>query len=330
MKTLPFSSDQIRKLAREQGIPFYVYDERGIRAAARKLIDSFSWNTGFKEYFAVKATPNPEILKILGDERCGVDCSSMVELLLAQHVGLHGENIMFSSNMTPREEFVRARALGAIINLDDVAHLKFMERHAGLPDLICVRYNPSALRCGNEILGLPTESKFGMTKAQVFDAYSAAREKGVRRYGLHTMPISNELRADCFVEVARIVFELCVGVRRVLGIELEFINLGGGWGIPYRPCQSGIDAQSVSGKIRDLYRYFVADRGMPAVKLFMECGRYITGPHGYLVSTVRHVKETYKRYVGLDACMANLMRPGMYESAYHHLPFSVRRQHRMK
>lgn len=315
MKTVPFTKEQIQKLAEKHPTPFYIYEEPGMRASARHLIDSFSWNNGFKEFFAVKATPNPAILELLASEGCGTDCSSLPELLLSQRAGVMGEDIMFTSNDTPADEFKKAREIGAIINLDDITHLEYLEKHAGLPELLSFRYNPGPLREGNDIIGDPKEAKYGLTKEQLLRAYNLAREKGVKRFGLHTMVVSNELRTPYFLDTARMLFELASEIQATSGIELEFINLGGGIGIPYKPDQSPADIPAISQGIKDLY---VKSFGATGPKLFMECGRYITGPHGYLVSKVRHLKDTYKKYAGLDACMANLMRPGMY-GAYHHI-----------
>jgi diaminopimelate decarboxylase len=316
-KTLPFSKAQIEEIARTYPTPFYLYDEAGIRAGARALRQAFGW-ADFKEFFAVKATPNPYILKILRSEGLGADCSSLPELLLAERAGIAGEEIMFTSNDTPAEEFRAARRLGAIVNLDDIGHLDYLERHAGMPELICFRYNPGELRTGNAIIGRPAESKFGLTRAQLFDAYRLARERGARRFGLHAMVASNELDPQSFVETAAMLFELVAELSRHVGITFEFVNLGGGIGIPYRPEQRPVDLRAVAAGVEAAYLELLAARGLPQPRLFMECGRAITGPHGFLVASVRHVKRTYKQFVGTDACMANLMRPGMY-GAYHHI-----------
>ena len=314
-KPLPFSLKQIQALiAAGYPTPFYIYDEAGIRRSARELIDAFSWNPGFREFFAAKALPNPHILKILQEEGCGADCSSLPELLLAERAGIVGREIMFTSNDTPDEEFVRAKKLGAIINLDDLSHLPFLERHAGLPPLLSFRYNPGNERTGNAIIGKPEEAKYGLTRPQLTEAYHRAKEKGVTRFGLHTMVASNELNPQYFVETAQMLFDLVIELRCELGISFEFVNLGGGIGIPYHPEQSPVDLRIISSGIRALYdKYRLAP-----LKIYLECGRCITGPHGYLISTVRHLKHTYRNYVGLDACMANLMRPALYD-AYHHI-----------
>jgi diaminopimelate decarboxylase len=316
-KTLPFSKPQIEQIARAYPTPFYLYDEAGIRGSARALRQAFAW-ADFGEFFAVKATPNPFILKILRAEGLGADCSSLPELLLAERAGIAGEAIMFTSNDTPAEEFQAARRLGAIVNLDDIGHLEYLERQAGMPELISFRYNPGALRTGNTIIGQPEQAKFGLTREQLFAAYRRAREMGARRFGLHAMVASNELDARYFVETAAMLFDLAAEIAAREGVRFEFVNLGGGVGIPYRPGQDPVDLRVVSEGIRAVYDEQIAARGLAPLKISMECGRLITGPHGYLVSSVRHLKHTYKHFVGMDASMANLMRPGMY-GAYHHV-----------
>ena len=317
-KTLPFSAEQLEALAERYPTPFYLYDERGIRASARELLEAFDWAPGFKEYFAAKATPNPYILKILHAEGLGADCSSLPELLLAQRVGISGEEIMFSSNDTPPQEFQKARELGAIINLDDITHLDFLEHHAGLPEVLSFRYNPGARRSGNAIIGRPEEAKYGLIYEQLFEAYASARAKGVRRFGLHAMVASNELDPHYFVDTAQMLFDLAVELSRKIDIIMEFVNIGGGIGIPYRPEQAPVDLEVVSKGIRAAYDATIVPNRLHPLHLHMECGRLITGPHGYLVSRVRHLKRTYKTFAGLDACMADLMRPAIY-GAYHHI-----------
>ncbi len=310
-KTLPFTKTQIKKIIKSYPTPFHVYDEKAIRKNARNLLKTFSWNKGFKEFFAVKACPNPYILKILKEEGFGADCSSLPELLLAEKAGILGENIMFSSNETPAREYKKAMELGAIINLDDITHLKYLEKNAGLPKLICFRYNPGPLRKGNAIIGKPEEAKYGLTREQLFKAYKMAKEKGIKRFGIHTMVASNELNPDYFVETAGMLLGLTIEISKLLGINFEFINIGGGIGIPYMPDQTAVNLNKVSNGIKKLFK-------KSKVKLFMENGRMITGPYGYLVTTAIHKKDIYKKYIGVDACMANLMRPGMY-GAYHHI-----------
>lgn len=313
MKRLPFDIGDIESLKEKHPTPFYVYDEAAIRERVRDLVDAFSWNEGFRQHFAVKALPNPAILQIMKEEGCGADCSSMTELKLAQKVGVSGESVMFTSNDTPTEEFVEAMRMGAIINLDDLNHLEVLEETGTLPELISFRYGP--MSGGNEIIGSAKEAKFGVTREQLFVGYAQAKAKGIRRFGLHTMPISNELNVAYFVEAAHVLFSIAREIEEKVGIEFEFINLGGGVGIPYRPDDVEFDIKAYARGVQKEYQETFGDR---KIKIFLELGRYITGPFGYLISTVRHVKEAYKNYVGLDACMANLMRPGMY-GAYHHI-----------
>lgn len=317
-KSIPLTTAQLKELTRTHPTPFYLYDERGIRHTARQLLAAFRWNAGFREFFAVKALPNWWILRSLREVSFGADCSSLPELLLAEKAGITGEQIMFTANDVPAEEFQAARRLGAIINLDDIGHLSFLEKHAGLPPVISFRYNPGALKSGNAIIGMPTESKFGVTHEQLFTGYRSAKAKGIRRFGIHTMVASNELNADYFVETARLLFETVLELSRTLDIRFEFANIGGGIGIPYRPEEKPVDLAAVSAGIRQAYTDIIAANGLHPLKIFMENGRFITGPHGYLVARVRHVKRTHKTFIGLDATMANLMRPALY-GAYHHI-----------
>jgi len=321
-KKLPFSAEQLRNIAREYGTPFHIYDQKAILENVRRLKAAFAWAPEFKEYFAVKATPNPHILKLLHSEGIGADCSSLTELILAERVGIKGEEIVFSSNDTPAEEFRKARELGAIINLDDISHIEFLNREAGMPEMISFRYNPGPLgQGGNAIIGKPEDAKYGVTKNQMFDCYRLAQEFGAKRFGLHTMVISNELDPDYFVETARMMFELAVEIRQKNDIQIEMIDLGGGIGIPYRPEQEAVDLEYLGRRIEEIYNQIIVPGGLHPLKVAMECGRMITGPYGYLVATVLHKKEIYKNYVGLDACMADLMRPGIY-GAYHHITVS--------
>lgn len=316
--SLPFTRTQIEAIAREHPTPFHIYDEAGIRANARRLRAAFAWNPGFKEYYAVKACPNPYLMKILKAEGFGADCSSLPELLLAEKIGVTGEAIMFTSNDTPASEFVKARQLGAIINLDDLTHIPFLEQSAGLPALVCCRYNPGALKGGNAIIGHPEEAKYGFTRDQLVAGYRQLKARGVMRFGLHTMVASNELNPQYFIDTAELLFDLAVEISRSVGITFELINIGGGIGIPYRPDQESVDLERVGEGIRRAYAARLTGKGHPPLRLCMECGRMVTGPFGHLVSRVLHLKHTYKRYAGLDACMANLMRPALY-GAYHHI-----------
>jgi diaminopimelate decarboxylase len=317
-KKIPFTLEQIREITAHYPTPFHIYDEQAILENARLLNKAFSWNKGFKEFFAVKALPNPCILKILQEEGFGCDCSSMAELVLSEKSGITGENIVFTSNDTPAEEYIKAKALGAIINLDDISHIPFLEKNAGLPEMICLRYNPGALKEGNHIIGHPEEAKYGFVREQLFEGYKIAKKKGVKRFGLHTMVASNELDPDYFIETAEILFDLAVEISKQTGISFEFINLGGGIGIPYHPGQQAVDMNIVSNGIKHLYDKIILGNGHPPLKLFLESGRMITGPYGYLVTTAIHVKKTFKNFLGLDASMHNLMRPALY-GAYHHI-----------
>ena len=317
-KQVPFSKEQIEKIVQTYPTPFHIYLESKIRENARNLLDAFSWTKNFKEYFAVKANPNPYVMKILQHEGIGADCSSLPELLLAERCGITGENIMFTSNDTPGEEFKKARELNAIINLDDITHIPCLEQYAGIPELICLRYNPGPLRSGNAIIGNPQEAKYGFTRDQMFEGYRILKEKGVSRFGLHTMVASNELNPQYFIDTAIMLFELAVDIFKTLGIRLEFVNLGGGIGIPYRPGQEPVPIRKVADGVRNAYEHHIVPAGLHPLRIYLECGRMITGPFGYLVSRVIHIKETYKKYAGLDSCMSNLMRPALY-GAYHHI-----------
>jgi diaminopimelate decarboxylase len=317
-KRLPFSKAQIEEIIKKYPTPFHIYDEKAMRENAREFQKAFSWNEGFKEFFAIKATPNPYLLKILHAEGYGADCSSLAELIMAKQTGITGEEIMFSSNDTPAEDFQLAKKLKAIINLDDISHIPYLEQYAGIPQMICFRYNPGKLKKGNFIIGHPEEAKYGFTREQLFKGYKICREKGVKRFGIHTMVASNELDANYFVETAEILFKLIAEISQKLKIRFDFVNIGGGVGIPYRPEQKRIDLQAMSQGIQKKYQEIIVANGLASIKLFTECGRYITGPYGYLVARVLHIKDTYKKFAGLDACMANLMRPALY-GAYHHI-----------
>lgn len=317
-KKLPFTKDHLEKIIARFPTPFHIYDEKALRENARNFQKAFSWNDGFKEFFAVKAAPNPYLMKILHKEGFGADCSSLAELLMAEKVGITGEEIMFTSNDTPAADFIKAKELQAIINLDDISHIKYLEQYAGLPPLICFRYNPGRLKKGNVIIGHPEEAKYGFTHKQLIEGYKICREKGIRRFGIHTMVASNELDAGYFVETAEILFNLIAELSHKLDVRFEFVNIGGGIGIPYRPEQEPIDLQLVSRGIKEKYEKIIVANGLGPLKLYTECGRYITGPYGYLVARVLHIKNTYKQFAGLDACMANLMRPALY-GAYHHI-----------
>ncbi len=317
-KKLPFSKETLEEITKKHPTPFHLYDEKAIIENAQRLNKAFSWHPGFKEFFAVKATPNPYIVKLLKKQGFGTDCSSLPELLLSEKAGVTGENIMFTSNNTPADEFKKALEMGAIINLDDITHIPFLEAHAGLPELICLRYNPGPLKGGNAIIGHPEEAKYGFTREQLFEGYKQLKEKGIKRFGLHTMVASNELDPDYFIETAEILFDLVRELSSELDIPFEFVNLGGGIGIPYMPDQEPVDLEKVGEGIRQKYESIIVKNGLDPINIYLESGRMITGPYGYLVSRVRHVKNIYKSYIGLDASMSDLMRPAVYQ-AYHHI-----------
>ena len=317
-KPLPVPAAEIAAITERYPTPFHLYDEAGIRANARRLNAAFAWNPAFQNYFAVKACPNPFIMKILKEEGFGADCSSLPELMLAEATGIKGDAVMFTSNDTPAEEFVKARQLGAVINLDDITHIDFLREVAGLPERICLRYNPGPLKGGNAIIGKPEEAKYGLTRDQLFEGYRMLRDCGVKRFGLHTMVASNELDPQYFIDTAELLFSLAVEISRKLGIVFDLINLGGGIGIPYRPGQREVNVEAVGAGVHAAYDRLLTGAGHPPAKVCLECGRMVTGPYGCLVTRVRHIKRIYRQFAGLDACMANLMRPALY-GAYHHI-----------
>ena len=315
VKSFPMAADAIISFADKVGTPFHIYDESRIADTAERIKGAFVWNAGFTNYFAVKALPNVNIVRLLGALGFGADCSSLPELIIAEKAGITGERIMFSSNDTPDEEFRKAYELGAIINLDDITHIEAVERAIGtFPEIISFRYNPGPERTGNAIIGNPVEAKYGVTHSQIADCYRIAKEKGARRFVLHTMVASNELDRSYIVETARMLFSLVREIREKTGILIERVDLGGGVGIPYRPEDSEVSFEQLGDEIHKLYDEMV---DYPLAVSF-EMGRAVTGPSGYLVSRVRHVCHKYKDYAGLDATMADLMRPAMY-GAYHHI-----------
>ena len=321
MKKIPFvTKEQIEEIVKTYPTPFHLYDEKGLRENAKRLYEAFSWNPGYKEYFAVKATPNPFLMSILKEYGCGSDCSSEAELLLSEAVGITGHDIMFSSNDTPLNEFALCEKLRGIINLDDITHIEYLEKnHGSLPDTFCVRYNPGSLKeGGNTIIGLPEEAKYGMTREQILEAYKQLQAKGVKHFGIHTMVVSNELDIDGLVGTAELCFSLAVDIKKELGITIEFIDLGGGVGVAYKPEQTPVDFNALSKGVEEAYNRILVANGLGDVALAYECGRMVTGPFGYLVSTAIHKKDIYRHYIGLDSCMANLMRPALYGS-YHHI-----------
>ncbi len=316
---IPFGLETVEKIIAENGEkPFYIYAEEMIRGNIRRLQSAFSWCKGYKNYYAVKACPNTRILDIMREEHSGADCSSLPELLLSAAVGITGDDIMFTSNETPAAEFVKAHELGAIINFDDLTHIKYYQKHVGvLPEIACCRFNPGAAKEGNAIIGSPLEAKYGLTFEQLIAAYTLLKAEGVKRFGLHTMVASNELNDSYFVETARILFETVVAISTQVGIEFEFVNIGGGIGIPYKPEQRAVDLCIVGQGIEEEYEAIIRSQGSE-LAVFSEMGRMITGDAGYLVTRVLHEKNIYKNYKGVDASMADLMRPGMY-GAYHHI-----------
>ncbi len=319
-KAIPFTKEQIEKVIEQYPTPFHIYDEEAMLQNMREFISAFSWNKGFKQYFAVKATPNPFIMKSLKALGVGADCSSIAELMLCEKVGITGEDIVFTSNDTPYYEFEKAMELGAILNLDDITHIDYiLSRRGSLPEFMCFRYNPGSLKeGGNDIIGLPEEAKYGMTREQILESIKICQEHGVTRFGVHTMVVSNELDITGLIGTAKIIFDLVKEIHDKLGVKVEFVDLGGGIGIPYRPEQKKVNFEALSKGIKRLYDQIIVANGLDPLRIAFECGRMVTGPYGYLVTTALHRKDIYKHYIGLDACMANLMRPALYGS-YHHI-----------
>ena len=321
MEKKPFATrEKLEEIAKEYPTPFHLYDEKGIRENARALKEAFSWNPGFKEYFAVKATPNPFILKILQDMGCGTDCSSETELMLSKACGFTGHDIMFSSNDTPPEEFKMADELGAIINLDDFTHNAGVEKVLDtFPETMSCRFNPGGLfRISNDIMDNPGDSKYGMTEEQLTEAFRILKDMGVKHFGIHAFLASNTVTNEYYPLLAKILFELAVRVKNAAGVHIAFINLSGGIGIPYRPDQEPNDICVIGDGVRKVYEEVLVPAGMGDVAIFTELGRFMLGPYGALVTRAIHEKHTYKEYIGVDACAVNLMRPAMY-GAYHHI-----------
>ncbi len=320
MQKKPFVTlPQIEEMVQTYPTPFHLYDEKGIRENARKVKAAFAWNPGFKEYFAVKATPNPRILQILKEEGFGADCSSYTELLMSKAVGLTGHNIMFSSNVTPAQDFALAAELGAIINFDDITHIDFYEKIAPFQDTMCCRYNPGGdFVLDNEIMDTPQQAKYGMTRPQMTEAFLKLKEKGVKHFGIHAFLASNTVANEYYPALARILFKTAVELQRETGVHIAFINLSGGVGVPYRPDQQPNDIMAIGEGVRQAYEEILTPAGMGDVAIFTEMGRFILAPYGCLVTQCIHQKHTHKEYIGCDACAANLMRPAMY-GAYHHI-----------
>lgn len=320
----PLNNEQLKALVKKYPTPFYLYDEKAIRENMREFTKAFSIFPSFREFYAVKACPNPYILKILAAEGCGADCSSLPELMLSKMSRIEGKKVMFTSNETPAEEYQYAFKEGNIINLDDITHIEYLKKALGgkLPETMCCRYNPGPAKHGcNSIIGKPEEAKYGMTREQILEAYKIMKAEGVKHFGLHTMVASNELNPDFFADTAKLVFELAAEIKEKDDVRIEFTDLGGGLGIPYRPGQKKVDYNEIAQKIRKLYDEIIVPAGLDPLEICWECGRPITGPYGWLVSTAIHEKHIYREYIALDSCMADLMRPGMY-GAYHEVSVS--------
>jgi len=320
MTKKPFiTKEKAQEIIRTYPTPFHIYDEKAIRANARNLYKAFSWNKGFREYFAVKATPTPAILKILQQEGCGTDCSSYSELLMSEKCGFKGHDIMFSSNDTPPSEFIFAKELGAIINLDDITHIDILEKTCGIPETVCCRYNPGGkFSISTTIMDNPGDAKYGMTKPQIIEAYKTLKEKGANKFGLHAFLASNTVSNEYYPTLAKILFELAVEIKEVAGVSLSFINLSGGIGIPYTPDKEPNDIFVIGDGVHKAFDEILVPAGLGNVSIFTELGRYMLAPYGHLVTTAINEKHTHKEYIGVDACAVNLMRPAMY-GAYHHI-----------
>ena len=316
----PFvTKEQLEEIVKKYPTPFHIYDEKGIRENARKVKKAFSWNKGFKEYFAVKATPNPYIMKILKEEGCGMDCSSLAELILSEKCGITGNEIMFSSNDTPAEEFKYARGLNATINLDDITHIDFLKKEAGIPKRISCRFNPGGkFELGTDIMDDPGDSKYGLTRAQMKEAFLKLKELGAEEFGIHSFLASNTVSNEYYPTLAKILFEVAVELKEETGVHIGFINLSGGVGIPYTPDKEPNDIIKIGEGVRKAYEEILVPAGMGDVAIYTEMGRFMLGPYGHLVTKAIHEKHIYKEYIGVDACAANLMRPAMY-GAYHHI-----------
>lgn len=320
MKTPFVTLEQLKDFSAQYPTPYHLYDEKGIRENARKLYKAFSWNKGFKEYFAVKATPNPAIMKILHEEGCGMDCSSLTELMLCERIGISGEDIMFSANETPAEDFVLASKLNSIINLDDITHIDYLEKALGfIPEKMACRYNPGGnFEISNTIMDTPGDAKYGLTKPQMFQAFRLLKEKGVKEFGIHAFLASNTVTNDYYPTLATALFRLAVELKNELDIKISFINLSGGIGVPYRPDQQAADIELIGQMVAKVYNQILVPAGMGDLAIYSELGRYMLAPYGALITKAIHQKNIHKSYIGVDACACNLMRPAMY-GAYHHI-----------
>ncbi|MCR4642931.1 MAG: diaminopimelate decarboxylase [Lachnospiraceae bacterium] len=314
------TKEQVEEIVKKYPTPFHLYDEKGIRENLKAIKEAFAWNPGYREYFAVKANPNPFLMKIMEEYGCGCDCSSYTELMLSDATGARGDAIMFSSNDTPAEDYVLANKLGAIINLDDITHIDFLEKTLGkLPEKLSLRYNPGGVyTISNGIMDNPGDAKYGLTKEQLLKAYVILKEKGVKEFGLHAFLVSNTVTNDYYPMLARTLFELALEIKEKTGVSLSFINLSGGVGIAYRPDQTPNDIRVIGEGVREVYEEVLVPAGLGDVAIYTEMGRFMTGPYGCLVTRAIHEKHTYKEYIGVDACAVNLMRPAMY-GAYHHI-----------
>lgn len=321
MKKKPFvTKEQLDEIVQKYPTPFHIYDEKGIRENAKALKEAFAWNPGYREFFAVKATPNPFLIDILRDYGCGTDCSSMTELMLSKAMGIEGESIMFSSNETPASEYEYAYKIGAIINLDDFTHIDFLEKTLGsLPETLSLRYNPGGVfKISNSIMDNPGDAKYGLTTEQLFEGYRILKEKGVKRFGMHAFLASNTVTNEYYPTLAKTLFETAVRIKEQVGVSLSFINLSGGIGIPYTPDQEPNDIRLIGQKVKEVYDEVLVPAGLSDVAIYTELGRFMMGPYGHLVTTAIHEKHTHKEYIGCDACAVNLMRPAIY-GAYHHI-----------
>ena len=319
MKTPFITKEKAQEIKAQFPTPFHVYDEKGIRENARKLNKAFSWNKGYKEYFAVKATPNPYILQILKEEGCGVDCSSLTELMMSECCGFSGSDIMFSSNVTPEEDMKKAFELGAYINLDDFTHIEFLDKLCGIPENICCRFNPGGdFAISSQIMDTPGDAKYGFTREQLFEGFKILKEKGAKHFGIHAFLASNTVTNEYYPKLARILFELAAELHEKLGVDIKFVNLSGGVGIAYEPDKPQNDIMAIGEGVHKAFDEVLVPAGLGDVAIFTELGRFMLAPYGHLITTVTHFKHIYKEYVGVDACACNLMRPAMYGS-YHHI-----------
>ena len=321
MEKIPFvTKEKVEEIVKTIPTPFHIYDEKGIRENAQKLKDAFAWNKGFKEFFAVKATPNPFLIDILREYGCGCDCSSLTELMLSHAMGVKGGDIMFSSNDTPAEEFAYANEIGATINLDDITHIDFLEKTIGkIPETISCRYNPGRyFKISNSIMDNPGDAKYGMTTEQLFEAFKILKAKGAKHFGIHAFLASNTVTNEYYPTLAKTLFEVAVKLEKETGADIKFINLSGGIGIPYKPDQEPNDIAAIGEGVRKVYEEVLVPAGMGDVALYTELGRFMLAPYGHLITKAIHEKHTHKEYIGVDACAVNLMRPAMY-GAYHHI-----------